>query len=95
MGRRNSPEWTADTDPEGPRPDVILKMLNSATGLQLPADWLNDLGHSVIDIERAYNATAAFTPADDRLPAFFTEEPVASTGTVFDVSGEALDGMWG
>ena len=69
-------------------------MLNSAYGLELTAGWLNELGRRVIDLERAYNQAAGFTAADDRLPAFFTEEPVASTGTVFDVSGEALDEMW-
>jgi aldehyde:ferredoxin oxidoreductase len=78
----------------GPRPDVILAMLNSVYGIQLPAGWLNELGRRVIDIERAYNLAAGFTPEDDRLPAFFTQEPVASTGTVFDVNEEALDGIW-
>ena len=48
----------------------------------------------VINPERAFNQATGFTPEDDRLPAFFTEEPVASTGTVFDVSEEALDDMW-
>jgi aldehyde:ferredoxin oxidoreductase len=78
----------------GPRPDVILEMLNSAYGLELPAGWLDQLGRRVIDIERAYNLAAGFTPEDERLPAFFTQEPLASTGTVFDVSEEALDGIW-
>ena len=69
-------------------------MRHSATGLQLPAGWLNELGRRVIDIERAFNQAAGFTPQDDRLPAFFTQEPLASTSTVFDVGEEALDGMW-
>ena len=79
----------------GPRPDVILEMLNSAYGIQLPAGWLSELGRRVIDLERTYNATAGFTPADDRLPAFFAEEPLSSTGTVFDVANDALDAIWG
>ncbi len=78
----------------GPRPDVILEMLSTAYGMQLSAGWLNELGRRVIDIERAYNQAAGFTPEDDRLPAFFTQEPLASTGTVFDVSEEALDSIW-
>ena len=48
----------------------------------------------MIDVERAYNLAVGFTPTDDRLPAFFRWEPLASTGTVFDVSEEALDSMW-
>jgi aldehyde:ferredoxin oxidoreductase len=78
----------------GPRPDVILAMLKSAYGVDLPAGWLDSLGRRVIEIERAFNAAAGFTAADDRLPTFFAEEPIASTGTVFDVSDEALDGVW-
>lgn len=79
----------------GMRPDLILEMLNGAYGLQLPAGWLNDLGRRVIDIELAFNRAAGFTAADDRLPAFFTQEPIASTGSVFDVGEAELDGLWG
>ncbi|MCX6029282.1 MAG: aldehyde ferredoxin oxidoreductase [Chloroflexi bacterium] len=78
----------------GPRPDVILEMLNNVYGVELPAGWLNELGRRVIDAERAFNRAAGFTPADDRLPAFFAQERLAATGSVFDVSEEALDGMW-
>jgi aldehyde:ferredoxin oxidoreductase len=79
----------------GPRPDLILAMLNGAYGVELSAGWLNELGRRVIDLELAFNRAAGFTTADDRLPAFFTEERLAATGTVFDVGDEALDGMWG
>jgi len=79
----------------GPRPDLILAMLNTAYGIELPADWLNALGRRVIDLELAFNRAAGFTAADDRLPAFFTLERLAATDTVFDVGDEALDGMWG
>jgi len=78
----------------GPRPDLILALLNGAYGVELPAGWLNELGRRVIDLELAFNRAAGFTAADDRLPAFFTEERLAATGTVFDVGDEALDGLW-
>jgi len=48
----------------------------------------------VIDLEHAFNLAAGFTAARDRWPAFFAQEPLASTGTVFDVSEEALDSVW-
>lgn len=79
----------------GPRPDLILAMLNAAYDTELPADWLNALGRRVIDAELAFNRAAGFTAADDRLPAFFAEERLAATGTVFDVADHALDGIWG
>jgi aldehyde:ferredoxin oxidoreductase len=78
----------------GPRPDLILAMLNGAYGVELPAGWLNELGRRVIDLELAFNRAAGFTASDDRLPAFFTQEPVAATDSVFDVTEEALDAMW-
>jgi aldehyde:ferredoxin oxidoreductase len=78
----------------GPRPDLIVAMLNGAYRVELPADWLNALGRRVIDLELAFNRAAGFTPADDRLPAFFTQERLAATETVFDVSDDALDRMW-
>ncbi len=78
----------------GSRPDVIVAMLNAAYGLALTPTWLNELGRRVIDLERSFNRAAGFTPADDRLPAFFREEPLASTGAIFDVSDEALDAIW-
>jgi aldehyde:ferredoxin oxidoreductase len=52
------------------------------------------LGRRVIDLELAFNRAAGFTASDDRLPAFFTQEPVAATDSVFDVTEEALDAMW-
>jgi aldehyde:ferredoxin oxidoreductase len=78
----------------GQRPDLVLEMLNSAYGVELPASWLNELGRRVIDVERAFNRAAGFTAADDRLPAFFSQEPIASTNSVFDVEETALAGMW-
>ena len=40
---------------------------------------------------RAFDLAAGFTAADDRLPAFFAQEPLSPTGTVFDVPGSSLD----
>jgi aldehyde:ferredoxin oxidoreductase len=78
----------------GPRPDLILEMLNSVYGVELPAGWLNELGRRVIDAERAFNRAVGFTPADDRLPAFFMQERLPGVESVFDVSEEALDRIW-
>ncbi len=63
-------------------------------GLGLTSDWLNELGRRVIDLARSFSRATDFTSADDRLPVFFREEPLAPTGSVFDVSDEALDAIW-
>lgn len=63
-------------------------------GEELPDDYLTDLGVRVISIERDFNRRVGFTPADDRLPAFMTTEPLPPTGHVFDVSDADLDGLF-
>ena len=78
----------------GGRPDIVLDMLNSIYGTELQPEWMTKLGRQVIDLELAFNRAAGLTAEDDRLPAFFTNEPLAPTGAVFDVKDEALDAIW-
>ncbi len=78
----------------GGRPDVILDMLNSIYDTELEPKWLDELGRRVIDLELAFNHAAGLTAEDDRLPAFFTNEPLPPTGAVFDVKDAALDAIW-
>ena len=44
-----------------------------------------------IQVERKFNIDAGFTSKDDRLPEFFTKEPLPGSEYVFDVSEEELD----
>jgi aldehyde:ferredoxin oxidoreductase len=78
----------------GSRPELVTEMLNGAFGTDLEPGWLTELGRHVIGIERAFNHRAGLTAATDRLPRFFTEEPLAPHGEVFDVSDEELDAIW-
>jgi aldehyde:ferredoxin oxidoreductase len=78
----------------GGRPDVILGMLNALYGLELGPGWLEAWGRRVIETEIAFNRAAGLTAADDRLPAFFEDEPLPPTGAVWDVPDDALDGIW-
>ncbi len=78
----------------GGRPDLVLDMLRQTYRVDLPADWLNQLGRRVIDVERAFNQAAGFTAADDRLPDYFSQEPLPPTGSVFDVPAADMDRMW-
>ena len=70
----------------GPRPDVILEMLNRAYGVQLPAGWLNELGRRVVE-SSAPTISLPVSPQKTTGCHVLTEEPHASTGTVFDVGG--------
>jgi aldehyde:ferredoxin oxidoreductase len=47
-----------------------------------------------LQLEREFNRRAGFTKADDRLPEWMTEEPLAPTQAVFDVTDDDLDGVF-
>jgi len=74
--------------------DAIRDMLNAKYDWELSADDISALGQKVLKIEREFNAAAGFTAADDRLPDFFKEEPLAPHNVVFDVPDEDLDAVF-
>jgi len=74
---------------------AIVEMTNAHLGLSLDAEALTAVGAEVLRIERDFNARAGFGPQHDRLPAFFSEEPVPPHNTVFDVPAEELDAVHG
>jgi len=71
----------------------VTGLLNGAYGTGLEPGWMTDLGRQVIDLERAFNRRAGLS-APARLPRFFSEEPLAPHGLVFDVPDEELDAIW-
>ena len=71
--------------------DAIRDMINAQYGWSLTGDDITALGQQVLKTERAFNAAAGFTAAEDRLPDFFKEEPLPPHNVVFDVPDEALD----
>ena len=74
-------------------PETIRDLLNARYGWQVGADILQVLGRQTISLEREFNHRAGFTAADDRLPEWMTREPLPPHNSVFDVSGEDLDGV--
>jgi len=70
---------------------AMLDMLNAFYGLNLTADGVTELGKKVLSMERDFNTRAGFTPQQDRLPRYFTTEPVAPHNVTFDVKDEDLD----
>lgn len=73
---------------------TIVEMLNAQFGLELTIGDVIALGQSILKNERAFNAAAGFTKADDRLPEFFYSEKLAPHDTVFDVTDEELDSVF-
>jgi len=73
---------------------ALLDLLNSFYGLNLTADDVVALGKSVLKNERDFNTRAGFTAAHDRLPEFFTKDPLPPHGVLFKVPGEELDKLY-
>jgi aldehyde:ferredoxin oxidoreductase len=78
----------------GSRPELVTGMLNAAYGTDLEPGWISKLGREVIDIEREFNRRAGLAASSDRLPRFFSDEPLSPHGEVFDVPDEDLDAIW-
>jgi aldehyde:ferredoxin oxidoreductase len=65
-------------------------MLNSFYGVELTADSVTELGKKILSAERDFNKRAGFTTADDRLPLFFSTDPIAPHNQVFSITDEEL-----
>ena len=63
-------------------------------GEPLDENYLTNLGISVLKTEKIFNDAAGFTKKDDRLPRFFLEEKLPSSGNVFDVPEEEIDSVY-
>ena len=49
---------------------------------------------NILKIERDFNLAAGLTNKDDRLPEFFSEEPLPPHNVVWDFTGEEIDAFW-
>lgn len=73
----------------------IVESLNGVFGIDLTVADVPKFGQSIIDIERQFNKAVGFTPQHDRLPEFLVKEQLPPYNTVFDVTEEELDKVWG
>jgi aldehyde:ferredoxin oxidoreductase len=71
--------------------EAIPKMISAAYGINLDLNGVTEHGKKILKMEKAFNEAAGFTSADDRLPTFFTEEPLPPHDIIFGVSDEDLD----
>ena len=70
---------------------ALVDMVNAFYGLELDDDGVAAIGQSVLTNEREFNKKAGFGPEDDRLPAFFQNEPLPPHNIIFQVTDEELD----
>jgi aldehyde:ferredoxin oxidoreductase len=73
---------------------ALIDMLNAFYGLSMTTDGFAELGKSILKSERDFNAGAGFTAMHDRLPEFFTKEPLPSHNLTFQVTDEELDSLY-
>ena len=62
-----------------PNVDFLANAVNDAVGTNLDPNFFQLLGRETLQLEREFNLAAGFTEADDELPAFFYNEPLAPT----------------
>jgi aldehyde:ferredoxin oxidoreductase len=75
-------------------PDLMKYLIacaSAVTGQAADEGYLMNLGVSVLQSEMKFNKAAGFKSKDDRLPAFFSKEPLTPSGLVFDVSEADID----
>lgn len=73
---------------------ALIDMLNACYGIQLNADDVTMLGKTILKIEHDFNQRAGFTKQHDRLPEFFSREPLPPHNVVWDYSGKEIDTFW-
>ncbi|MGW8193593.1 MAG: aldehyde ferredoxin oxidoreductase family protein [Desulforhopalus sp.] len=73
---------------------ALIDMINARFGIGLTGDDVTNLGMTILKTERAFNEAAGFTSQDDRLPEFFSEEPIAPHNVVWDIDGQTIDSFW-
>ncbi|UFS72613.1 aldehyde ferredoxin oxidoreductase [Geomonas sp. RF6] len=73
---------------------ALIDMINARYGLNLTGDDVVALGKYILKTEKAFNDAAGFTAAHDRLPEFFTYEPVAPHNAIWDFSDAEIDEFW-
>jgi aldehyde:ferredoxin oxidoreductase len=78
--------------PEGYQ--ALIDMINAQYGISLTATDVDELGKSVLKVERDFNKQAGFTNAHDRLPEFFEYEPLPPHNVVWDFTPEEIDEVY-
>lgn len=73
---------------------ALIDLINARFGIALTGDDVVSLGQYILKTEHAFNQAAGFTNQDDRLPEFFSLEPVAPHNVVWDFTGEEIDSFW-
>jgi aldehyde:ferredoxin oxidoreductase len=73
---------------------ALMDMINARSeGNMTPNDFVA-LGTRILKMEHQFNLDAGLSSKDDRLPEFFSLEPVPPTNAIWDFTGEEIDTFW-
>ena len=73
----------------------MIEECSGVVGTEWTAEDIMSIGKEIITKERAFNAAAGLTKADDRLPEFMKYEKLPPHDVVWDVPDEMLDAVFG
>ena len=60
--------------------ELVVNAINDAHGTELEPSFFENLGRETLQMEHEFNRAAGFVDADDALPDFFYDEPLAPSG---------------
>ena len=70
---------------------ALLDIIGAYVGADFTADGVTELGKKILTEERDFNTRAGFTKAHDRLPRYFSTDPLPPHNVKFAVTDEELD----
>jgi aldehyde:ferredoxin oxidoreductase len=73
---------------------ALIDLINARFGINLTGDDVTNLGKTILKTEHAFNQAAGFTNKHDRLPEFFSSDPVPPHNVVWDFTEEEIDSFW-
>jgi len=72
----------------------LIEMLSAKSGTKMTENDITELGASVLKTEKRFNEKAGFHAEHDRLPEFFTEEPLPPHNVLWNFTDEEIDEFW-
>lgn len=77
-----------------PNVDFLANVFNAAVGSELEPTFFHKIGRATLNLENEFNRKAGFTSADDGLPQFFYDEPLAPTNLTARFSADDVSTVW-
>ncbi len=74
---------------------ILAQMITALTGTRVRPEDVPAAAWEALKRERRFNRAAGLGRASDRLPGFMKKEPLPPVNTVFDVTDEELDRVFG